>query len=236
MKIAICEDAEFFSKQLAGYANEWAVERNVSVDVFAYETAEEFLEDWNENEDYDIVFLDIIMGTIDGMELANIIRRTNYDVALVFVTNRGEYVGGGYDVLAMHFLTKPAQKEKIFACLDRANQSDRANKYFLVDQQEKVFRIPHADILYVEKFAHNAELVTAKGKHTVRRTMAQLKGELDDGLFVQCHKSYIVNIRRIDSYESSFVTMVNGAKIPLSKNMAKEINKKFIEYGTNKRG
>ena len=227
MKIAICEDATFFSKQIEGYVNEWAIEKKVFVDIFAYETAEEFLYEWNEREDYDIIFLDIIMGRIDGMELAKIIRKTNDDVALVFVTNMREYISEGYEFGAIHFLTKPAKREKIFACLDRANQIDRIKRYFFYEDLEKSFRIPHEDILYIEKFGHSAEIVTAKGRYAIRKTMAQLLEELDDKIFAQCHRSYIINMRRIKYLHNDHIVMSDETEISLAKNMAKEINKKF---------
>jgi len=236
MKIAICEDQEFFSDQLAGYINEWARERIMPVDIFTYENAENFLQAWNDDKYYDIIFLDIVMGTMDGMELAKIIRRTNSDVAFVFVTNAAvmEYMETGYDLGAMHFLRKPIKKEKIYSCLDRVNRSDRIKKSFFYKELEKSCRIPYEDIIYIEKLLHYAEIVTADAKYTFRRTMEQLLKELDDELFVKCSRSYIVNIRRIKSISKNGVVMSNEDIIPLSKGMAEEINRKYHEYSMNK--
>jgi len=85
VKIAICEDEAAAKKRLAGIIHEWEKDRGVFVEIFPYINAEEFLHDWNENEDYDIIFLDIKMDKMDGMDLADRIRRTDSDVAIVFV-------------------------------------------------------------------------------------------------------------------------------------------------------
>jgi len=197
MRIVICEDEYKYADQLIGYINEWAEEQNILVEIFTYIAAEKFLYEWEDGEDYDLMFLDIKMGSITGVELAQIIRRTNKNVAIVFTTSMKEYAIVGYTVDAMQYLLKPVRKEDCFACLDRVYQSDRIKKYFLFNDLDKTFRIPHEDIIYIEKFAHNATMITAKSDYTFRKTIAQLLGELNSHLFMQCHKSYIINIRHM---------------------------------------
>jgi DNA-binding LytR/AlgR family response regulator len=234
MRIVICEDEEKYSKQLGGYINEWSKLKNISTEVFTYVAAEKFLYEWENGEDYDMIFLDIKMGTITGMELADIIRRTNKDIAIIFTTNMKEYAIKGYTVDAMQYLLKPVKKEDCFNCLNKVYQSERIKKYFLFKDLDKTFRIPHEDIIYIEKFAHNAEIVTDKSKYTLRKTMAQLLETLNSDLFVQCHKSYIINIRHMESLSKNFAVMSNNAEVPLSKNTVKEISERFYKYNVNR--
>ncbi|MCL2311267.1 MAG: LytTR family DNA-binding domain-containing protein [Firmicutes bacterium] len=234
MRIAICEDEDKYADQLIGYINEWAVAKEIKTEIFAHITAEKFLYEWENNEDYDMIFLDIKMGSMTGMELAEIIRRTNKDVAIVFTTSIKEYAIKGYSVEAMQYLLKPVQKEDCFACLNKVYESDRSRKYFIFNDLDKTFRIPHEDIIYIEKFAHNAKMATAKDEYTFRKTIAQLLGELDNDLFVQCHKSYIINIRHMESMSKTFAIMSTGIKIPLSKNSVKEISERFYNYNVNR--
>lgn len=234
MRIAICEDEERYANQLIEYINEWAKERNIFVEIFTHITAEKFLYEWEDSEDYDIIFMDIKMGSISGMELAKIIRKTTKNMAIVFTTNMKEYAISGYTVDAMQYLLKPVRKGDCFACLNRVYQNERIRKYFLFNDLEKTFRIPYEDIIYIEKFAHNATIVTAKDDHTFRKTMIHLLEELNDNLFVQCHKSYIINIRHIESLSKAFAVMSNDKEISLSKNMTKEINERFYKYNVNK--
>ena len=168
MKVAICEDENKYTEQLIGYIKEWAAAENVPVEIFAHITAEKFLYEWEDGEDYDMLLLDIKMGSMSGMELAKIIRKTNKDVAIVFVTNMVEYAIKGYSVDAMQYLLKPVKKEDCFACFNKVYHSERFRKYFLFNDLEKMFRIPYGDIIYIEKFAHNATMVTMKGEYTFR--------------------------------------------------------------------
>ena len=234
MRIAICEDEDKYAEQLTEYINEWAKERNILMEIFAHVTAEKFLYEWEDGEDYDVIFLDIKMGSMTGMELAKIIRRTNRDVAIVFATNMKEYAIGGYSVAALQFLLKPVRKEDCVACLNKVYTSDRIRKYFVFNDFDKTLRIPHEDIIYIEMFSHSATLITAKDEYTFRKTISQLLKELDDDLFVKCHKSYIINIRHVESVSKTFAFMSNGGEVPLSKNIAKYIYERFYNYNVNR--
>ena len=234
MRVAICEDEGKYAAQLVGYINEWAAYRGVFTEIFAFPAAEKFLYEWESSENYDVLFLDIKMGSMTGMELAKIIRKTNKDVAIVFATSMKEYAVTGYTVDAMQYLLKPVLKGDCFDCLDKVYGSDRIQKYFLFNDTDKTTRVPHKDIIYIEKFAHNAEMTTVTGKYTFRKTIAQLLEELGDDLFAQCHKSYIINIRRMESLSKNYAVMSDGSEIPLGKNAAKEINEKFYKYNVSK--
>jgi DNA-binding LytR/AlgR family response regulator len=233
MKIAICEDEPTPAKRLVGFIREWEVEKGVFAEILRYEDAETFLQEWKDIKDFDILFLDIKMGETSGMELAAKVRKTDSDVAIVFVTNAMEYMRQGYSVSAMHYLPKPVTKKDCFACLDRANSADRIKKVFWVDDFPKKFKIPHEDIIYIEKALNNAKIVTAEKEQSLRRTVAQLLEELNDERFAQCHKSYVVNMRRIEYLFNDHLIMSNGDRVSLGKNFAKEFQERFYKYSKN---
>jgi DNA-binding LytR/AlgR family response regulator len=234
MKIVICEDEDIFYKQLAEYINEWAKIKSVFVETFIYATAEKFLYEWEESEDYDVIFLDIRMGRMTGMDLAKIIRKTNNDIAIIFATNLKEYVLKGYSVSAMQYLLKPIKKEDCFECLNKVLNNRKEKKYYLLNDIEKTVKIPTSEIIYIEMFSHTATMVTASKKYEFRKTISQLLDELDDKLFIKCHKSFIINIRHVESVSKKFVIMSDNEEIPLSRDIADEINDMFIKYNMNK--
>ena len=234
MKIAMCEDERVFSNRLAEYINEWGKEKGVFLEIFAYENAKQFLDDWSESENYDIILLDIKMDDINGVELAHIIRETNPNVPIVFVTNMKEFAVAGYKVRAMHYLVKPIEKADLFECLDRINQSAGIKKYFLFGDLEKTLRIPHEDIIYISMYSHTATMVTAAKKYEFRKTISQILEELDDSLFVKCHRSYIINMQHIKSISANDAMMLNGDKVALSRNIAGKIYDMFVKYNTHK--
>ena len=234
MKIVMCEDERIFTKQLADIIKKWSKEKNVFAEVFTYSSAEEFLHEWNSDEDYDIIFLDIVMGHISGMELAHKIRETNPDIPIVFVTNAKEHVMKGYTVSAMQYLLKPISENDCFDCLERVNQNGKTKKHFVFKDLEKTVRVPARDIIYISMYSHTATMATAAKKYEFRKTISQILEELDDRLFVKCHKSYVINMRYVEAVSLTYATMSNGKNIPLSKNIAGEINDLFAKYNLRK--
>ena len=236
MRIAICEDEEVFSDKLVKYIKEWSEEKLLSVETFVYYSAERFMYEWGDSEDYDVIFLDIKMGKMSGMDLAKVIRKTNNDIPIVFTTNMKEYVIKGYSVSAMQYLLKPVKKEDCFNCLNKVLQNNKIKKYYLLNDLEKTVKIPTTDIIYVEMFSHTAKMVTTKKEYEFRKTISQILEGLNDKLFVKCHRSYIINIRHIESISKNFVVMANNEEIPLSKNkdVSREINDMFVKYNLNK--
>jgi DNA-binding LytR/AlgR family response regulator len=190
MKIVLCEDEDKYAEQLIGYINEWAEDKNISAEIFKYTTAEEFLYEWDDGEDYDLLFLDIKMGSMTGMELAKIIRRTNRDIPIIFVTNMREYAVEGYSVAATHFLVKPVKKDDCFACLDKIYRDyNTVKKHFVFKDIDRTVKILHRDIIYIEMFSHEATLITTNGDYTLRKKTKDLLEAIDDDLFVLCHRS-----------------------------------------------
>ena len=234
MKIVICEDEYKFSEQLTDYINEWANEKSVFVEIFTFITAERFLYEWEDTEDYDIIFLDIKMGNLSGMDLAKLIRKNNTDIPIVFTTNMKEYVFKGYSVSAMQYLLKPVKKEDCFKCLNEVLKSNKTKKYYIINDLEKTVKIPTTDIIYIEMYSHTATMVTITTKYEFRKTMTQIMEELDDKLFIKCHKSFIINIRHVESVYRNYIIMTNNEEIPLKRNSMDEINDLFIKYNTNK--
>jgi len=234
MKIAIVEDDENYAKKIIEYINEWAQGKDIFVEIFSYISAESFWEVWTENEDFDILFLDIKLDKMNGIELARLIRKTNGNVAIVFITIMKEYTLQGYTVSAMNFLLKPANKEECFDCLNKILQNNTAKKYYLLNDAEKVVKLPMTDIIYIKMDSHTATIITKSKEYWCRKTTAQILKELDDNLFVKCHKSYIINIRHVQSISKSWVLMSNSVKIPLSRDIAEEIYELFLKYNMNK--
>jgi len=174
------------------------------------------------------------MGKINGMDLAKTIRKTNNEIPIVFITGLKEYVFKSFSVAAIQYLVKPIEKKDIFDCLDRILQINKIKKYYLFKNLEQTVRIPTTDIIYIKMSSNNATMVTTKKEYTFRKTISQILTELDDDLFVKCHKSYIINIRHIESPSRTFALMSNDKTIPLSKNMAGEISDMFNKYNMNK--
>lgn len=110
MKIAVCDDQSIQIDLMNKHIKEWADINNVDIDIDNYRSGEAFLFEWLDYDKYDIVFLDIEMNKVSGIELSNKIREKNKIVDIVFVTGIFKYALHGYKVGALQYLIKPVKK------------------------------------------------------------------------------------------------------------------------------
>lgn len=154
IRIAIVEDETPHAQLLEQHIVSWGRDRNVGdISICRFDNAAAFLFDWAE-ERYDMVFLDIQMPGINGMETARRIRETDKGVKLVFTTGITDYLQEGYEVEAIRYLLKPIIREKVWECLDKLLQEPASNVQLLFETQEGVVKLAEQDIEYFEARGH----------------------------------------------------------------------------------
>ncbi len=233
MKIAICEDEKLCSDILEGYVKKWAMKNGIFVEVHTYTSAEQFL--FAVDESFDMLFLDIKMDKMNGVELAYELRERNYKLQIVFTTDLKEYACEGYNVDALNFIFKPVDYEACGKSLDRARKHLSHKKFYMCKTSESLQRILHEDILCIEMISHTAIIKTKETTYKTRRTISEIIRELDNELFVRCHKSFIVNIQHISSISKKSIVLSNGSEIDVGNVFVSEVNEKFIKYNKNRR-
>lgn len=244
--IAVIEDDKTHADLLAHYIKTWMESNPLKCSLHTFSDAESFLFEWEENQSWDALFLDIHMPGIDGMELARKIRSQNEEVILIFTTGITDYMQEGYEVSALHYLVKPIEERKVAECLERIGKEtrDREKKNaFLLEVEEvtngipgerKTVRFLPLEILYVEAFAHYTEVHIEKGIFRVREGIGVWKERLKEDGFVSCHRSYLVNLRYVARVEKGEIVLDQGERIPLSRRNQKAVNEAFIRYYSRK--
>ncbi len=119
-RAAICDDIPADITYLDTMLKKWADDTGTAIQIESFLSAEAFLFQYEDNKSYDILFLDIEMGKMSGMELAKKIRQKNRAVQIIFITGYMEYIAEGYDVEALHYLLKPVTEIKLRDVLVRA--------------------------------------------------------------------------------------------------------------------
>ncbi len=180
---------------------------------------------------YDIVFMDIQLGDMDGLDAARFLRIVNKDAKLIFVTHMAQLAIRGYEVSAMDFILKPVDRLTIDRVMDRALSSVEKDKgsFFALKTPQGVFSLSSRSIYYVEVYDHDLVYHTEQGDYKVRGRLGEVKDMLEDRFFIQCSRSYLVNVRHVQSLHSDHL-MVNGIKIQIAKSHHKELEEMFIDY------
>ena len=119
-RFAICDDNGEYARYIEELAGRWARQAGEEVEAERFPSAEAFLFRYGERRDFDVLLLDIEMTGMDGVELAKTVRREDEDVQIVFITGYTDYIAEGYEVSALHYLTKPVNEDKLFQVLTKA--------------------------------------------------------------------------------------------------------------------
>lgn len=228
MNIAIVDDEKLILKQIGGLIEKQMP--NCCLDT--YVTGDELL---GAGKRFDIVFLDIQMDGMDGIETAKRLRKRQDDIVLIFVTGNREYVFDALDLYAFHYLLKPVDENKFREVLERAAEEvgKKKEKRFLFLKKRNL-TLDQADILYIESRAKKVEIHTDGFKDIIEiyATMEELEGQLGED-FYRCHRSYIVNMAHITEYDNGTITITNGDNVYLTKKKYGDFVKTYMWYLQN---
>lgn len=226
-KIAVCDDSDADRQYVLNIVNHWAAAADYAVHTDAFTSAESFLFHYAEESDYDILLLDIEMGTMDGVAVAKQIRRNNDTVQIIFITGYSDYISEGYEVAALHYLMKPVREEKLRSVLDRAVDKLAKNEKVLnFEIGGEMLRVPIHRIRYAD-VQGNYVTVHAQSDVTVKMTLSEVGKQLDER-FYRVGRSYIVNLTQINRVTKTEIKLSDGTAIPLPRGAYEGINRAII--------
>lgn len=229
MKIAVCDDERLFAEKLKNLIDNYY--RAFDVSVYVFTSASELLGKIEQSPDvFSAVFLDIEMSEIDGMQAAVSIRNISADMRIIFLTSHTELAMEGYEVNALRFLAKPVNTQKLHEVLALLDKSVGDDKCIMIADGGSRILIKCSDILYIKAENVYLQIVTENRNYLLRKKLADMESELDSGKFVRIHRSYIVGLAHVKSYNGKSVIMMNGAELPLSRSCEKQFKDAVMNY------
>ena len=215
MDIAVVDDEKAIREHICGLVEEQQPESRIET----YATGEELLAS---GKRFDIVFLDIQMEGMNGIEAARSLREKNAnlgveDTVLVFITGIRDYVFDAFDLYAFQYLLKPIDEGKFAEVLERAvREAAKKKERRVLFIKSRNLTLDQSEILYIESRAKKVEIHTVRQTIEIYAAMDELEGQLGDG-FYRCHRAYIVNMDCITEYDSESITLTNGDRVYLTK-------------------
>lgn len=225
MKIAICDDEEYYLNRIYQYMCE---EPDCSSECFNASSA--LLKKYEAGERYDILFLDIQMEPMNGIELAKEIRHFDANVIIVFMTSYLEYAPAGYEVNAFRYLLKPISYDDISHVMSDIREKNRALQkvIFKAPQCELILNID--DILFFETDDKETTIHYSTDTFVIRKGLNELLSELPQLLFFRIHRKYVVNLSRVREYDEKHLTLDSGQTLPISRRKSSEFRKELKNY------
>ena len=207
LRIAIVEDEQEASAHLKALLLRFAEENSLETEIMEYRNAVSFLTNYTAN--FDLIFMDIEMPHINGMDAAAKLREVDSTTLLIFVTNLGHMAVKGYEVEAFDFIVKPVQAEALKLKMKRALIRLKQIKTGIVSfTSEGVrYRMPTSSVQYVEVRDHQLIYHTAEGNYPTYGTISSLLEQLEPQGFFLCNSCYLVNMRHVRKVEKYTVTV-----------------------------
>lgn len=217
INIAICDDDINMAKEIEGLINETACNDSYNLSLF---TDGNTLLNTNLMQ-YDMVFLDIEIGEVNGIDIAVELRKTNDNALIYFVTSHSSYVSEALRYLPFQYMLKPISANKgLFV-----EEFNRGIAKIKKDRQKVVVKTRYdvctmdvKNIVYIERINRKVEIFTTSGKVSSTSKFDDLYDKLLPYDFVKCHHSLLINMKFIAKVKGNELVLKNGETLPISRN------------------
>lgn len=227
--IAVCDDDVMECSRIAKKIREILAEMKASCTIRQFYSGRELLQS---PETFDIIFLDIIMGDMDGMRTAQTIRERAYDKILVFISSSREYVFDAYEVEAFQYLLKPVEEEKLRRVLQKAVRKTESHSqdFIIISKERQKRKLFLDDIYYFEIRGRLIDVHGAGGVFSYYGQIGVLEKDLKGKGFFRCHKSYLVNLKYVDVYNRQELVLDHGERLGIAKRRYEEFCQEILKY------
>ena len=235
MRIAICDD----EKNIRELISAKVMRQYPEAEIICYSSGEEAL---LSDQPMDILFLDIQMTGMNGMETARALRSKNKATLLIFVTAMEEYVFQAFDVDAFHYIVKPIDDGKLAQVLCRAveewqsqdlDRKETETNHVMITSGGVHTKVHLDDIIYAEVFNRKVVIHTLKDEIEYYGKLSDLEAVAGEDFF-RPHRAYLVNFKYVEKYDASAIYMEKGTAL-MAKQKYPVFVKQYMKYN-QKRG
>mgnify|MGYP004660238731 FL=1 len=229
MKVAIIEDNNEYSETLKNYIEQYAKENSLNIALSIFPNGERIVNDFK--SDYDIIFMDIEMPVMDGIEASTKIREIDSECIIIFISNYTQYAIKGYAVNALDYLTKPLEYTLFKNTMSKAilKVQSKQNKSIFIQSSSETYRIDINEIIYIEVYKHRVTFHTTKDNYDMRGTLQDVEKQLPNNQFVRCNSGIIVNLKYVTGISKDSL-VVFDEELPIARSRKKDVLNMLTRY------
>ena len=230
--IAICDDEKRMSDHIRAMASDFFRKKNREIYFRTFSSGEELL---SYDGQIDILFLDIQMKGMDGMETARKLRASKFRGFLIFITVLKEMVFQSFEVQAYDYLVKPVEEKQFEKTMERlyASMQNASEDSLLVQKGYEGRIIPKDEIVFCEIIDRKIYLNLASGEVVdYYERIENLETKLGSHFF-RCHRSYLINLKHLKGYKNGTAYLDNGKEVPVSRLRSREFSGVVLQYMKN---
>lgn len=227
LRIAICEDNSKEQEHLLNIIDKL----HLPVKITLFNSGEEFLLDYRVGK-FDIIFMDIYMKNLSGIETITKIREIDQDISIAFTTSSTDHTLESYRLDALKYIEKPAKEKPVKDLLELVMLKKDKIPELKVKVKRKDITIPFDSIIYIEQKSHKLFLyLIDKQVLEVNDKLDNIESEFDDNFF-RCHKSYLVNFTHVKNLNRDLMVFVmkNNSNVHIRRESIPLARKHFEEY------
>ncbi len=230
--IAICDDEKHMSDQIRAMASDFFRKKNREIRLRTFLSGEKLL---NDEGQIDILFLDIQMKGMDGLETARKLRAGQFRGFLIFITVLKEMVFQSFEVQAYDYLVKPVDEKQFGKTMERlyTSMQNSGENSLLVQKGYEGRIIREDEIVFCEVIDRKIYLNLASGEVVdYYERIENLETKLGSHFF-RCHRSYLINLKYLKGYKNGTACMDNGKEVPVSRLRSREFSGVVLQYMKN---
>lgn len=228
IKIAICDNEQVCIDNIIQHLDCFSKENKIDFDKYVFIEPDKML---SVNEKFDIAILDVEMDKMSGIELGEELRKINPHIVLIYITAYRKYLDDALNLNAVRFFEKPLDPERFYRGLsDAIKRIDNSTINIYIKNQKLTERICAQDIIFVEIEKRKTKVVTVNKEYHSAQPMNFWRDNLKSTVFVSPHKSYIINLNYVTTYERNYVILNGKYTVNISRNRQSYLYKKFMRF------
>lgn len=226
MHIGICDDEIAELQSLKRMIESYCDAHGLEAEIHLFASGVELL---SESEHLDLLFLDIAMPGVDGIEAGRRFRKRNPRCKIAMETCREDRIREAFYLEAYRFLPKPMREADVWEALEGFEESRAGYRRISLWEMRQKVEVRQREIVYIQTYDSYTEYIVGNRLMRSERSLHDLEKELDPKLFFRVNKKYIVNFSYIEGYDNGILT-IRDTPMTVSRRKKKDFEKKYRDY------